>query len=92
MFFTLLTPVTLKEVMPEAPQPSLFDEIKQKMQTLKLELTCSTDQNIQLPSMKAETFDGDSLESLGSSALSQCEAPLTPRASRFNEDGEREYE
>jgi hypothetical protein len=62
------------------------------MQTLKLELTCSTDQNIQLPSMKADTFDGETLESLGSSALSLCEAPSTPRASRFNEDGEREFE
>ena len=28
MFFTLLTPVTLKEVMPEPSQPSLFDEFK----------------------------------------------------------------
>ena len=28
MFFTLVTPVTLREVLPEPPKPTLLDEFK----------------------------------------------------------------
>jgi len=90
MFFSLVTPVTLKEVLPAPPKPSLFDELKQKMESMKLELSCSNDHQVQLPSAKVETFDLETLENLGCSAISECEAPTTPRARKINEDGEYE--
>ena len=90
MFFTLITPVTLKEVLPEPPQKSLFDDLKQKMDRMKLELSCTNAQRVQQPSAKVETFDLKTLESLGRSAILLGEDPTTPIPRSLNEDGEYE--
>ena len=90
MFFTLVTPVTLREVLPEPPKQTLFDEFKDKIEKMKQEISCTSNQKAEQPVAKIQTFDLETLESLGSSALSRCENPSTPRVRKLNEDGEYE--
>ena len=92
MFFTLNTPVSFVEPK-EQTSSNFCDEIRTKFEKLKLDLSCKANVSIQQPAKierKDCILDLEELESLGSSALSQQEAPTTPRIKQLNEDGEYE--
>lgn len=73
------------------PKPKSFvDEMKEKLEKLKKELSCQNKPNTQQPVRKIETFDIAVLESIGSHSLDKDGNPTTPRIRHLNEDGEYE--
>jgi hypothetical protein len=75
----LINPISYDAVY-EPETLSFLDEVKNKFEKLKLEISCTSTPQINEPAKKMEPFDIAELESLGSSAISSMESPSTPRA------------